>query len=569
MVKLLQNHHHQLQTITPRKRSLFSHSSSLHPVGDNDGHGDRDQGHGERWDEKGNRRIVTRTTRDHGGPDVDDDLDRDHEDHRKVPSKGHVAASVASTAAANAKGDVSSLAPRSTTRRDVVGVPPASKTVRPEEEEDDEHAMARKRRLHRPSDLDGGEGPSARPPSKRRLRLSLVAKGDEAAEQDVPSPWGAVRDVRAAVSLMTEAVRLVKEVEGMGRDGRGERKKNRRDNWRREILQGLADLQKDMKSMTAFVSDGNVIDETNEADPISAEEDDRGDETIGGIPKRFLDLTHFPRLRSSSRFPADAWTPSPTLPQEGKWKCFPGEKVEEKDHGKGNSTSHIIDCTEGNYTELPAQGGHRDPALPDRIPPTCHSHPHDLCRDDTAMGANASSDGNGHESATQRKEIQSRIYLSHASLSHVNGTYIQEGTYNQAPLFVRVGPPRKFMGKWDCAVVLRRERVVEEEEETTPGGGGADENCQRSREKNYVWKIGLVPSRRITHPRIIGYYYTGEDNATASKTGMTMTTTTRTTLIEDEKEYYEPPTLGWRVYHNKKEGYSSGKASGLRIFYEE
>mmetsp|Transcript_28874 Transcript_28874/g.54604 ORF Transcript_28874/g.54604 Transcript_28874/m.54604 type:complete len:563 (+) Transcript_28874:34-1722(+) len=562
MVKLLQNHH-RLKAITPRKRSSFPYPSSLHPLGDSyrndhdNGNGDRDQGHRDRADEKGNRRIVTRTHRGHGGPD------HDHEDHDKIPNEGHAAA-------ASAEGDRSSLERRTMTGRDVVR--PAETTVRAEEV--DGHAMARKRRLRRPSDDDkedkeDDDDSSARPPSKQRLRLSFSAAAEWLREEEVPSAWGAVRDVRAAVSLMTKAVQFAKEAEGMGRrkeNRNGNREDDERDSWRQEILRGLADLQKETKSMTALVSDRKAADETNRADSLLRVRDDG---TIGGIPKRFLDLTHFPRLRSSSRFPADALTPPPTSspspsPHEGKWKCFPGENH----HGKDTGTSHIIDCTEGNCTVLPARGGHRDPALPlpDRIPTACHSHPHDLRREDTAMGAN----DHTKDSADPRKEIKSRIHLSHASLSHVNGTYIQEGTYNRAPLFVRVGPPRKFMGKWDCAVVLRRERALEEEEETTSSGEGVDDERKCSRGKDYVWKIGLVPSRRITHPRIIGYYYTGEDNAAASKTGMPMTETT--TLIgdeEDEKEYYEPPTLGWRVYHNKKEGYSSGRASGLRIYYEE
>jgi hypothetical protein len=118
---------------------------------------------------------------------------------------------------------------------------------------------------------------------------------------------------------------------------------------------------------------------------------------------------------------------------------------------------------------------------------------------------------------TRCKHPSNRIHIHNAPLPHVNGTYIQDGTYNASPLFVRVGPPRKFMGKFDCCVVLRRELL---------GDVGK-------------WKIGLVPSHTITHPRLIGYYEC------------------------EEKEVGELPVEGWRVLGSVK------KVGGLRISYEE
>ncbi|KAL3776791.1 hypothetical protein HJC23_011920 [Cyclotella cryptica] len=213
-------------------------------------------------------------------------------------------------------------------------------------------------------------------------------------------------------------------------------------------------------------------------------------DTIGGIPRKFLDLSHF------DNFP----------------KKFPEEEVE---------SFHVIDCTEENA----APGGDddlhllRDPSVRHH-PRSCRKHP-------------------------AQKHPSNRIHIVHAPLPHANGTYIQEGVYNSAPLFVRVGPPRKFMGKWDCCVVLRREVVTASNEgtdaEALPGGP----NVVEAAEKMYVWKIGLVPAHTITHPRLIGYYEAEEAGGDC-----------------------EPPAEGWQVFQEVGKG-SARKVGTLKILYEE
>ncbi|KAL3776993.1 hypothetical protein ACHAWO_006347 [Cyclotella atomus] len=108
--------------------------------------------------------------------------------------------------------------------------------------------------------------------------------------------------------------------------------------------------------------------------------------------------------------------------------------------------------------------------------------------------------------------------------------------FGNSPLFVIVGPPRKFMG-FDCCVVLRREIVGTAD----VVGGGSDENQATGNSGVKTWKIGLVPSHTITHPKLIGYYEGVE-------------------TLEGE-----PPVEGWKVPGSVK------KIGGLRIIsmYEE
>ncbi|KAL7520695.1 hypothetical protein ACHAWX_005406 [Stephanocyclus meneghinianus] len=213
-------------------------------------------------------------------------------------------------------------------------------------------------------------------------------------------------------------------------------------------------------------------------------------DTIGGIPRKFLDLSHF------NNFP----------------KKFPEEEVE---------SFHVIDCTDENAPS----GGVEDAVhlLSDRsvrLPLSSRENP-------------------------APKHPSNRIHIAHAPLPHVNGTYIQEGVYNSAPLFVRVGPPRKFMGKWDCCVVLRREVVAASNEVNDSDALSGGPNVVEASEKMYVWKIGLVPAHTITHPRLIGYYE-----------------------VEEAGGDCEPPVEGWKVFQEGGRG-SAKKVGTLRILFEE
>ncbi|EED87660.1 predicted protein [Thalassiosira pseudonana CCMP1335] len=277
---------------------------------------------------------------------------------------------------------------------------------------------------------------------------------------------------------------------------------------------------------------------------------DEGDEgTIGGIPRRFLDLSHFPQLKVSS----------------------PGE------------TKRDINAatTSGSYNN-------RDILS------------HTIIDDETdgVVGRSGSSMCVVFAPAPQKQSTK-RIHLSHAPLPHVNGTFLQEGSYNNAPLFVRVGPARKFMGL-DCNVVLRRELVIVASVVGTSSsaviGGGSwtkktsklAKRTKRSDAKNpppiattktkgdaYIWKIGLVPAHNITHPRLIGYYFANESDEFSkhvpegdlSSSSSTVGGTKDGSAFEASEEYYEPPVDGWRVFQESPS--VKGRASTLRISYEE
>lgn len=270
--------------------------------------------------------------------------------------------------------------------------------------------------------------------------------------------------------------------------------------------------------------------------------ENEGGRTIGGIPSKFLDLSHFPKLKKSKR-------DLPFSPEEGGGKHPP-----------------IIDCTnESPRRRRPDgfDGGSRGPSplRPMRIP---------------SFGASGEA---APPCPTKSKQNTKRIYIARASLSHVNGTYVQEGRHNDAPLFVRVGPPRKFMGKWDCSVVLRRE----EKEAKGARGSGAD-GGKGEAEKEYVWKIGLVPAHRVSHPRIMGYY-AADDNPDKNGLGAMMPTSKRPFDVDQMEEddddgevdtYFEPPVDGWRVFQEAPAGVGAGnvgnalgRASSLTVSYEE
>mmetsp|Transcript_10134 Transcript_10134/g.18285 ORF Transcript_10134/g.18285 Transcript_10134/m.18285 type:complete len:476 (+) Transcript_10134:43-1470(+) len=259
---------------------------------------------------------------------------------------------------------------------------------------------------------------------------------------------------------------------------------------------------------------------------------------IGGIPSKFLDLSHFPKLRKSFH--------------EGKGAKH--DVFSPETDGKQTSRP-IIDCTEESaslHCHSNNSIGGPSSHFPMRIP-SFGGVPQEV-----ALTGNT----------TQSKQNTKRIYISNASLSHVNGTYIQEGCYNDAPLFVRVGPPRKFMGKWDCSVVLRREK--EAIKGGPSGGGGGGEIF------DYIWKIGLVPAHRITHPRTIGYYMANEDSGRNHHivASIPKRVSNVDRMEEDDAEesmYFEPPVEGWRVFQETAGVGSNtlGRASSLMVSYEE
>ena len=77
---------------------------------------------------------------------------------------------------------------------------------------------------------------------------------------------------------------------------------------------------------------------------------------------------------------------------------------------------------------------------------------------------------------------------------------------------------------------------------------------------HFIWKIGLAPALRVTHPRLIGYYFAHEDvRDCAVMSSMD--------LMGDEEDssYFEPPVGEWRVFQE----YGQGRVSGLKVNYEE
>ena len=271
-----------------------------------------------------------------------------------------------------------------------------------------------------------------------------------------------------------------------------------------------------------------------------------GDYTIGGIPSRFLDLSHFPKLQQR---------------RKGGGRGATVMKSMKHDPVAEDCKHHpIIDCTEEDNTahyfasSLGQGGATRIPSF--GVP--------------SEVVALTTTNNN-----KMQKQNSKRIYITNASLLHVNGTYIQEGTYNDAPLFVRVGDPRKFWGKYDCSVVLRREKKTKAAGiSTAPRGNGRANNTTKAEE--YIWKIGLVPAHRITHPRIIGYFTASEDDVVPAATTMTANNTSSavsTTLIDqmdedfDDQDLIDPPAEGWRVCQQERST-AKGRATSLKVSYE-
>jgi hypothetical protein len=310
---------------------------------------------------------------------------------------------------------------------------------------------------------------------------------------------------------------------------------------------------------------------------------DLGDVKIGGIPSKFLDLSHFPLLRRS--FPRRR---GGEHRRDREAFCSPEqEKDEMGDDGmdggnEGRRRRPIIDCTEEDD-----YGGDvpRELAVPDY--------------ENRLYGASSTSMITmmmPRDDVVEKRDVK-RAYVSNASLAHVNGTYIRCGTYNNAPLFVRTGGPRKFMGR-DCAVVLRREErreissnTIEEEKRRLRigigaiGGEGENDNDDVGRmgPRGYEWKIGLVPANCVCHSGIICYFLAKEENrhwSTSPPSNDAMDRMDDDDLDDEEDEtYYDPPADGWRVFQeartaNKASTFVSssranylGRASSLKISY--
>ena len=329
---------------------------------------------------------------------------------------------------------------------------------------------------------------------------------------------------------------------------------------------------------------------------------------IGGIPSRFLDLSHFPHLKkksfqnglgqhhhqSSHRRGISSDILSPDKDEE-RTKSDMVQEINSKKR-------QIIDCTEDfaipqrHHHRIPSFGGDirlpssssmrdRNEGIPRELNVPHHHHRHQ---------------DRMHNSSSSSKRNVRRAYVAHASLSHVNGTYVSDGCYNDAPLFVRAGGPRKFMGK-DCHVVIRRERVdhpvpdvdvesyiMEQRSSSRRGGVGAmggnvggeqggmqrfmcdgddDDGCTEQQRQakmsstGYVWKIGLVPANCVFHPRIICYFIaTGENNS-----NMIVDRMDESDNDENGETFFDPPHDGWS---NSSPGDILGRASSLKISYE-
>eukprot|EP00573_Skeletonema_grethae_P010925 CAMPEP_0201694524 /NCGR_PEP_ID=MMETSP0578-20130828/6754_1 /ASSEMBLY_ACC=CAM_ASM_000663 /TAXON_ID=267565 /ORGANISM="Skeletonema grethea, Strain CCMP 1804" /LENGTH=426 /DNA_ID=CAMNT_0048180211 /DNA_START=70 /DNA_END=1350 /DNA_ORIENTATION=- len=264
--------------------------------------------------------------------------------------------------------------------------------------------------------------------------------------------------------------------------------------------------------------------------------------TIGGVPRKFLDLSHFPKLR------------------QGEGEVY--NKSEDDDDIIGcvlqennKKRRHIIDCTEEDAQKMNLEESGCSARIPFTSP---------IPQGFSSQAMETTLFDGGAASKTQKKNTK-RIYITDASLAHVNGTYIQEVgcCYNNGPVFVLAGPPRKFMG-FDCSVVLRRERVSTEEYQSLSRDVGvvmhSKNNDGGSSTPHFIWKIGLAPAHRVTHSRMIGYYFAHEDPSDAA-----VMSSMDLMGEDDDSTYFEPPVDGWRVFHES----GQGRTSGLKVNYEE
>ncbi len=348
---------------------------------------------------------------------------------------------------------------------------------------------------------------------------------------------------------------------------------------------------------------GTMDDDSEDDD--DDEDDEEDDRLIGGIPSKFLDLSHFPHLL---RKPFRGGGPGGGQHHRHRDAFVSPEDElgelggEGGGSGNGKRRRTIIDCTEDDAN---------DASAPRRLPPA--PVPSFGCAGDGGgvpggvPGELAVPDDRLRSSAMPRDDAKRdarRACVSNASLPHVNGTYIRGGTHNGAPLFVRAGGPRKFMGR-DCAVVLRREwaddhppATAGEEQQRCPGGGGGamgEDGGGRvgpggGATGHYEWKIGLVPANCVGHPRIISYFLAREENRRCTSSSGPSGGSGRSDemdwmdeddLDEEEETHVGPPADGWRVFQEARGAGGKvstfvsgartsnlGRASCLRISYE-
>lgn len=266
------------------------------------------------------------------------------------------------------------------------------------------------------------------------------------------------------------------------------------EQYRRENERDMKQLDEDMKRAVREkalaqeflnkVGMGGCNSSGRNSDHESMENGEKEDDyLIGGIPSRFLDLQHFPNL------------------QKGL--------MNKKHQAMKGCKRPIIDCTpeEPTFRHMIPSGIPMEVAL---------------------------------TSGKKMKQNTKRVFISRASVNHVNGTYIQEGIFHEAPLFVKVGSPRKFWGKYDCNIVLRRE-------------------------KENVWKIGLVPAHRVSHPRIISYYVAEESTTSSNK--LHLIDQMDEDDFEESSYYITAPSSGWRV-SNDMDSSTKGRVSDLVLSYD-
>lgn len=260
--------------------------------------------------------------------------------------------------------------------------------------------------------------------------------------------------------------------------------------------------------------------------------------TIGGVPRKFLDLSHFPKLRKVD---------NKSEVNDEIIGCVLQENNKKR--------RHIIDCTEEDAQKMNLEDS------PSARIPFMSPIPQGF----SSQAMETTFFDGGAASKTQKKNTK-RIYITDASLAHVNGTYIQEVgcCYNNGPVFVLAGPPRKFMG-FDCSVVLRRESVSPEEYQSLSRDAAVVHNLKNndggSSTPHFIWKIGLSPAHRVTHSRMIGYYFAHEDPSDHAAVMSVMDLMGE----DDNSTYFEPPVHGWRVFHES----GQGRTSGLKVNYEE
>lgn len=278
--------------------------------------------------------------------------------------------------------------------------------------------------------------------------------------------------------------------------------------------------------------------------------------TIGGVPRKFLDLSHFPKFRKGGGGGGDVYKSEDD-----------DSIVYTQDENVKKRSRHIIDCTEEDAQKQQQQSSSSMMNLEE-----CCYYPTRIIPFPQGFSQAMETTSDAASSSKTQKKNTKRIYITDASLAHVNGTYIQEvGCYNNAPVFVLAGPPRKFMG-FDCSVVLRRESISPEEyqslssrdndvvhfKNTNGGGGGGGSGAPHH---YFIWKIGLAPAHRVTHSRLIGYYFAYEDARDCAAVMSSMDL-----MGEDEdSSYFEPPVRGWRVFHES----GQGRTSRLKVNYEE